>query len=330
MNISTLKDTLEHQQIGIYFAAILLAVVVAFIVPGTEHLEVWANPALALMLFVTFLQVPMTELRHAFTRGRFLAALMLANFVAIPLFVGLLSLFFPASPMVQLGVLLVLLTPCIDYVVTFSQLGRADARLLLAAAPILLIVQIVLLPLYLQLFLGDAATGLVQLGPFLQAFLWLIAAPLVLAAVTQFWAARNLAGAQVSNGLGLLPVPATALVLFVVIAAVTPRVGEAMDAALRALPLYIAFAVFAPLIGWGIARLFRLEPKAGRAVAFSASTRNSLVVLPRAFAVPGAIPLLPSVIVTQTFVELLSELVYVRLLARLGGQDSPPTVPLPS
>ena len=320
MDIEKLKTRLERQQIGVYFAAIVVAVIVALIVPGTEHLETWANPALALMLFVTFLQVPLTELRQAFTRGRFLAALMLANFIAIPLFVALLSLFFPASAMVQLGILLVLLTPCIDYVVTFSHLGRADARLLLAAAPLLLIVQIVLLPLYLRLFLGDAANGLVQLGPFLHAFLWLIALPLVLAAAMQFFAARSKAGERLTATLGVLPVPATALVLFVVIAAVTPRVGEAIDAALRVLPLYLGFAVVAPLIGWGVARLFRLAPDAGRAVAFSASTRNSLVVLPLAFAVPGAIPLLPAVIVMQTFVELFSELVYIRLIARLGSK----------
>jgi len=37
------------------------------------------------------------------------------------------------------------LPPCIDYVITFAQLGRADARLLLASTPILLLVQMVLL-----------------------------------------------------------------------------------------------------------------------------------------------------------------------------------------
>lgn len=66
-----------------------------------------------------------------------------------------------------------------------------------------------------------------------------------------------------------------------------------------------------------MARMFGLEAVAGRAVAFSSSTRNSLVVLPLALSVPGAIPILPAVIVTQTLVELLSELVYVRLIHKL-------------
>src|SRR5690606_17376063 len=35
-----------------------------------------------------------------------------------------LTQFLPPEPLVRLGVLLVLLTPCIDYVVTFAHLGR--------------------------------------------------------------------------------------------------------------------------------------------------------------------------------------------------------------
>jgi len=220
--------------------------------------------------------------------------------------------------MLRLGVLLVLLTPCIDYVVTFAQLGRADARLLLASTPALLIAQMVLLPGYLGLFMGEDAARLVEAGPFIHAFVWLIAIPLALAAITQLWAAKNTLGARASAGLGLLSVPATALVPVVVVAAVLPQVGPAIGSALNVVPIYIAFAVLAPLLGWLVGRLFGMEAPIGRAIAFSAATRNSLVVLPLAFSVPGAIPVLPAVIVTQTLVELLGELAYVRWMPRLG------------
>lgn len=48
-----------------------------------------------------------------------------------------MSQFLPLDPLIRSGVLLVLLTPCIDYVVTFAHLGRADARLPLAGTPAL-------------------------------------------------------------------------------------------------------------------------------------------------------------------------------------------------
>lgn len=322
--MSRTREFLEDKQILIYFGAVALAVLVAQSVPGTSTLEAAINPTLAAMLFITFLQVPIADLGRAFARGRFLAALLVANFVAVPLLVAAIVQFLPPDPLIRLGVLFVLLTPCIDYVVTFSHLGRADARLLLAATPTLLVLQMLLLPLYLMLFLGEQAGALVQPGPFVHAFVWLIAVPLVLAAMTQFWAARTEVGKRTAAGLGLLPVPATALVLFVVVAAVLPQLGPATTAAVRVVPHYVAFAIAAPLMGWGIGRLFRIDAAAGRAVAFSAGTRNSLVVLPLALAVPGGIPVLPAIIVTQTLVELVGELFYVRLIGRLGPQNAVP------
>lgn len=316
-----IREKLENQQVIIYFVAVIVAAATALIVPSVSVLGRAINPALALMLFVTFLQVPVADLGRAFTRIRFLSALLITNFLAVPLLVACLIRFLPDDPMIRLGVLFVLLTPCIDYVVTFSHLGRADARLLLAATPALLITQMLLLPAYLNIFIGDVAANLVQIGPFVHAFIWLIAVPLALAALVQSWAARTSVGERISNALGLLPVPATALVLFIVIAALIPQLETAIDATLKVIPVYIAFAVIAPLLGWIFARLLRLETAAGRAVAFSAGTRNSLVIMPLALAVPGAIPVLPAIIVTQTMVELISELLYIRLIPKLGGHN---------
>ena len=322
MTIGELRDRLESRQILIYFAAVGIAAIVAMLISGTERLEPAINPALALMLFVTFLQVPIASLRKAFRNGRFFVALMAVNFIAVPVLVAVILQFAPPDPLIRLGVLLVLLCPCIDYVVTFSHLGRADARLLLAATPVLLIAQMLLLPLWLGLLLGTDAARLVHAEPFLHAFVWLIAIPLALAVLCQLWASRSPAGARATEILGILHVPATAAVLFIVIAAVVPQLGPALTAVIGVAPLYIVFAIIAPLVGWTVARVSRLDAAAGRAVAFSGATRNSLVVLPLALAVPGAIPLLPAVIVTQTLVELVASLVYIRLMPRLGARDT--------
>ena len=100
----------------------VLATVAALVIPGTAALAICINPALALMLFVTLLQRPLADLRHAFSRFRFLAVLLATNFLVVPAIVAALVQFLPVDPMLRLGVLLVLLAPCIDYVVTFSHL----------------------------------------------------------------------------------------------------------------------------------------------------------------------------------------------------------------
>ncbi len=327
MSVTSFRKHLEHHQVKIYFAAVVLAALVALAVPGASALEIGINPALALMLFVTFLQVPFAELGRAFANLRFLAALLVTNFLAVPILAVILMQFLSPDPMVRFGVLLVLLAPCIDYVVTFAHIGAANARLLLAATPALLIVQMLVLPVYLNGLLGGEAAGLVQTGPFMDSFAWLIAVPLLLAALVQLWARDNETGARAVASLGLLPVPATALVLFVVVAAVAPQLAPSIGVALRVAPIYVAFAIAAPLIGWAIGLLFRLDAPAGRVLAFSAATRNSLVVLPLAFAVPGAVPVLPAIIVTQTLIELISELIYMRLIPKFGSSKATQSAP---
>ncbi len=313
-----MRDALERAQVTIYLGAVASAALLAGVLPGAAALQSVVTPALALMLFATFLQVPLAALPRAFADVRFVSALLVANFIVVPLLVAALVQWIPADRMSTLGVLLVLLAPCIDYVVTFAHLGRADARLLLAATPLLLIAQAVLLPMYIGALQGEDVMQLLRVAPFVNAFAWLIVVPLVLAATMQALFTRSAAMARLAPALGLLPVPATALVLFVVVAAVVPEVATAAGAALCVLPIFVAFAILAPMLGWLVARAFRLAPAASRSIAFSAGTRNSLVVLPLALAVPGAMPVLPAIIVTQTLVELMAELVYVRVIANWG------------
>lgn len=318
--MEALRSVLEARQVTLYFLAIIAGAVLGLTVPAASAFESIINPALAAMLFATFLQVPLAEVGAALRNVRFIGALVVANFVAMPVVSAGLIQFLPADPMLRLGVLFVLLTPCIDYVITFTHLGRGNARLLLAMTPMLLVLQMLLLPGYLNLMLGGEVSNIVEAGPFLHAFIWLIAVPLALAAAVQALARRSEAVAKVGTMLDLLPVPATAFVLFIVLASVMPQIGLAQSAALHAAPIYIAFALVAPLVGKLAASLMRLDPVSARAVSFSASYRNSLVILPLAFAVPGGVPLLPAVILTQTIVELCFLPVYVRLIPRVSRE----------
>lgn len=61
------------------------------------------------------------------------------------------------------------------------------------------------------------------------------------------------------------------------------------------------------------------DSTAGSKVAYEFSA------LPLALAVPGAIPLLPAVIVTQTVVELFASLIFMQIMPRVGHSDEPAT-----
>lgn len=308
---------LERHQVPLYLLAVAAGVVIGWQVPGAAALDVAINPVIALLLFATFCGVPFQRLRHALADRRFLAALGVLNFVVAPLVAFGLSRFVAADDALVLGVLLVLLTPCIDYVLVFTQLAGGAREKLLAATPALMLAQLLLLPLYLRVFIGPEVTGLVRAGPFLEAFGMLIAAPLIAAVVVQ-WAGRRWAPARtVLAAMEAAMVPLMMATLTVVIASQVRAVGERAAALLTVLPLYVAFAVLMVTVGMVTARLAGTDTAASRALTFSGVTRNSLVVLPLALAVPPALALVPLVVVTQTLVELTFLVLLVRALPRL-------------
>ncbi len=312
------RDALEKRQITIYLAAIGFALFVGTAARShADLLEPAILPALVGLLYVTFLQVPSAGLRRCLANGRFLAALLTTNFVAVPLVVWGLGFLLPENPAIRLGVFMVLLTPCIDYVVVFTRLGRGDAELMLAATPVLLVGQMALLPIYLFLMQGDGAFTLVKAAPFVKAFFWIILIPLGIAWLTEGWAKRSVRGHQFTLTMGWLPVPLLAVTLFLVIGAEVGRVEEAAGEIARVVPVYVGYLIVIPIVARLAGWLFKLHAGAGRALVFSAGTRNSLVVLPLALAVPEVGGLVAAVVVTQTLVELVGEVVYIRWVPRL-------------
>lgn len=312
------RAQLETHQVPIYFAAVLAAITFGLLASDTaRHLEALVTPAIAVLMYAMFLQIPFLDLRQGLGNRRFMAALLLANFILVPLLVWAITRGLVAHPAVLIGALLVLLTPCIDYVVVFTHIGKGDARLTLAATPVLLLVQLALLPLYLALMLGDSSNVAISITPFVEAFLLLIVLPMVLAVLTSAGARHSRTMSTWNDTWAWMPVPAMALVLVVVVASQIAVVLRDFDRLLPVIPVYIGFMLLAPVLGFVAARLLRLPVTEARAVTFSAATRNSLVVLPLALALPETMRgLAAAAVITQTLVELVSELIYVRAVPR--------------
>lgn len=312
------RDTVEHNQIPVYFVAVLLAATFGVLAPSfARHLSVLVTPSIAVLMYAMFLQIPFLDLRQSLSNKRFLSALLLANFILVPLLVWALTQSLVGRPALLLGALLVLLTPCIDYVVVFTHIGKGDSRLMLAATPVLLLLQLALLPIYLSVMLGAQSEVVVEARPFIEAFVLLIVVPMVLAVVTTFLARRSSVVSVWNSAWAWLPVPAMALVLFVVIGSQITSVVRDINLLLPVIPVYVAFLLLAPLMGALASRLFALPAVMARAVTFSASTRNSLVVLPLALALPEDVRgLAATAVILQTLIELVGELIYVRLIPK--------------
>ncbi len=317
------RETLEEKQIGIYIITLIISVFIGLNWNNSNILEKAIEPIIGILLYSMFCQIPFLELKQALKDRSFFKALLFGNFVLIPLLVWILISIFPTTSIITLGILLVLLTPCIDYVIVFSHLGKGNSKAVLASTPLLFIFQMLLLPLYLWVFLGKEAINIIEITPFVKAFLYLIVIPFLLSIGTQVASkSSNKVGKAILDFSGWLPVPFMALTFFVVIASQIGLLYNNPEPILKVIPIYVAFAIIAPFVGKLSAKIFKVDFYSSRAISFSTSTRNSLVVLPLALALPApGNQLVAIVIVTQTIVEIFFELIYIKAIPILTKEN---------
>lgn len=309
---------MERFQIPLYLAALAVGALAGWWAPCLGGLAAPAvTPVLAALLYVTFLGIPLRRVGEGLRDLRFMACLVIVNFAVVPVIVFALIRAFSIEGPMLIGVLLVLLTPCIDYVIVFSGLAGAANDRLLAASPVLLVLQMLTLPLYLWSFLAPDVAVAVHWGTFAQALAVVIVIPLVAAAVTQWAAARSPVARRWGRLAGGAMVPLMMLTLATVVASQIALVGSRAQALLPLVPVYVSFAALMTALGWAAGRLAGLRVRERRAVLFSGVTRNSLVVLPLALAAPDGTVLAPLAVLTQTLVELLVMLALVGLVPRL-------------
>ncbi|GAA2946276.1 MULTISPECIES: bile acid:sodium symporter [Glutamicibacter] len=308
---------MQRHQIVLYLIAIVFGAVLGLQVSSVRpSLEASINPFLGLLLYATFLSLPLTKLLVSFRDLRFMAVLGLVNFVLVPAIVFILTRFIADDQALLYGVLLVLLAPCIDYVIVFAGIAGGDSTRLLAATPLLLLLQVLLVPAYMFLIAGSDTLALIDPKPFLRALLGLIVVPFIAAFLTQLLMKRFAFAVRIGSWADYLMVPLMMGTLLSVVGSQINAVASQFQNLATAIALFVVFVAVMAAISTAVGKLFHLETAPLRAVTFSGVTRNSLVVLPLALALPPELSLASAVVVSQTLVELVGMLVLIQLVPR--------------
>lgn len=308
------RERLELHQVWWYLGALVLGLLLGRAAPvlgPAAEASVW--PVLALLLSATFLQLPLTAVPKAFRDTRFLGTALVGNFVLVPVLVWGLVQLAPPDPALRLGLLLVLLVPCTDWFITFTQLGGGDGARATALTPVSLLLQLALLPVYLWL-LGEApVAGVFTPGQVWPALLVLFG-PLALAALALRRAGGRPGSRRWVERWGRAPVPLLAVVILLVGVSHADDIagsGAVLGVVSTVAGLYLVGAVSLAVL---LARLRRLPVGQGRTLAFSLATRNSFIVLPFALSLPAGWEVTALVVVLQSVVELLGMILLVRLV----------------
>ncbi|WP_018231490.1 hypothetical protein [Thioalkalivibrio thiocyanodenitrificans] len=322
------RESLERHQIWIYLGAIAGGLGAGAMTPGVmEDADRLLWPVLGLLLFTTFTRIPMRALGKAAGDLRFNATLLGGNFVLVPAMVWVLVQTLPDDPVIRVAVAAVLLVPCTDWFITFTHLGGGDGARAIAASPLLLLAQLLLLPVYLVMFFegGRMIEAGLEIRRILGAFVGLVVIPLIMAGLLQYWTGRHPRRSEVLEGLAWLPVPLLSVVVFLVAVTQVQVVIHWLPAMGHVTAVFIAYLVVAALAGRLLTRMANLPTSAGRTLVFSLGTRNSFVVLPLALALPVGWEAAVVVIVLQTLVELLGMSAYLRWVPGWLLPDRPRT-----
>ncbi|MCD8843541.1 arsenic resistance protein [Staphylococcus gallinarum] len=315
-----MKNFIEQRQIYIYLLSLVFAALLGLYIPNfTKSFEPAISILLTLLMFFMFSQIPFFKFKGRLISFKFIIALIFSNFILIPIFVFcLISVFHITHTGILIGLYLVLLAPCIDYVIVFTALGKGNAQYMLMSTPILLILQIIFLPIYLTIFLNHITIPSITLQPFLHTFIAYILIPLILALILQWTSIKSTKAQKCLHITNWFPEIIMALVLFVIVSSQIQKITSHLTIIYMIIPIYIIYLLIAPLLGYLSGKLFNLEINTNRTLAFSSGTRNALVVLPITFALPNNISNVATiVVVTQTLVELLGEIIYIKFIPKL-------------
>ena len=231
---------------------ILIAVIVGLLLGQSFTISDFSSsliiPLLMVMLFGLFLTIDLTELKHAFLNVKFSVTSILINFVWTPVFAYLLgSIFLHSDLALWIGFVMLMVTPCTDWYLVFTNVAKGNVSLSTAILPANLILQVLLLPVYLLFFFGKS--GNVALGSLAESILIVLVLPFILALIAK----TIVKGKNVSKS-SFLNFFETSQVFFLALAVVAMFASEGKD--LISHPSIIYKMLIPVLLFFGFSTLF--------------------------------------------------------------------------
>lgn len=176
---------LEKFQPIIILLAVILGLLFAQIPIINNNASYFITPFLFLMLFGIFLNIPLKEFRQSFSNLKFAKVSLFMNFVWTPLFAYILgAIFLNQHVDIWIGFLMLMVTPCTDWYLVFTDIAKGNVPLSASILPLNLIFQLILLPVYLLLFIG--VVGSFKFEMLLESILIVVIVPFILAQIAKY------------------------------------------------------------------------------------------------------------------------------------------------
>ncbi|WP_317856067.1 arsenic resistance protein [Chakrabartyella piscis] len=259
---------------------------------------------LMMLLYILFLSVDLGQLRTACKNIKYTNVALVINFVITPVIAYVLgNVFFGDSIEIRIGLLMLLVTPCTDWYLVFTGLAKGNVELNISILPINLILQIVLMPVYLFVFLGSEIQ--MEVSHLLQSIVFVLLIPFVFALVTnQILKKKEVIKEWVSQQSDNLQMLFLCLAVIVMFASQGSNLfANPMLLCRLFVPLLIFFALLF-CIAQGIGKVLQFPKRDIVALNFTTLARNSPLSLAIAVAAFPDYPLVALALVIGPLIEL--------------------------
>ena len=335
---------MERHQVALYLGSMIVGVACAGLSGWSHASEQLVPYVLGALLWTNFALMPLTGMRVG-QHKRLTFVVVLAATLGTPILVApLVCLFIPEGGPVALAAVIVLLAPCVDYVVVFTRIAGGEYQGLLAATPYLLAAQLIFILVWTSVYacIGILDTRVVgEMFPLpAESYLSLapLIVPLVAAYLAQRWSTRSPQRQQTYERIRTMSdaamIPLMCLLLALMCSAYTPAVLNETQLIPRLAGLYLTYAILAGVTAWFLSRVMSRPERIS--VTFSAVTRNALIIYPvvalcaQRLAHNGnpEAKLMSATVLTQTLVELLIMVAMIAIF-RTAFQDRKSTAEAP-
>jgi ACR3 family arsenite efflux pump ArsB len=285
----------------------LVGIVLGKTIPALEkHTGNFIEIFLMFMLFFVFLNVQMNEISKSFSDLRFSISSLVINFVVTPLLAFALSKLFLAGQIdLQIGFIMLMVTPCTDWYLIFTGLANGNVSLGASILPLNLILQIILLPIYLLIFMGAEISF--ELATIIQSILLVLIIPLTAANLAKLIIRKTNSQNNLEKLIKKSDDIQFVLLCLAVISMFTSQGTLLLDHIvlfIKLLPPLLIFFVVISLFSLFIGKILRLPFKNIIPLIFTTSARNSPVSLAIAIITFPLQPVISLVLVMGPLIEL--------------------------
>lgn len=256
----------------IFFAAMLIGLVISN-TSIADGISVLIIPSLIVMLYFVFIEVKIIDIAKATKKSSLIFASTGLNFVFTPVLAFALGwIFIPDAPELWIGLIMLLVTPCTDWYLSYTKLARGDVPACLALLPWNLILQLTLLPIYLEIFAGALIN--IEYKMILNAMGLVLGIPIMGAAFSRWKLSNNLKGklATISSPLQIW---ALAFAIFAMFASKGDTLLNSPPAIARFLLVLLLFYPIIFILGLIIGKILNFEYKSIACLVMTTTAKNS-------------------------------------------------------